>query len=172
MLIYIISNETISVTTYTHTQFNENLGKYDVIGVLGGYPSRAIATVPLFKGQVAPRIIVGGSQLNMRESIDILVSAGIDKTYILKPYASSSTYEEARSIYMLMIEHAFRSGLIVTNEFHSRRTADVYQHFAKQYPSVSVKFSRVLIKHTLKQISNIIAVESALSLRIIGYGMV
>lgn len=116
----------------------QNLDTYDIIGVLGGYPSRARAAKILFERQIAPKILVSGSEQNIHESTDILSSGGIDNSHILKAHATASTCDEARINYLMMEKYKLSKGLIVTNEFHSRRTRDVYKYFSAHYPNITI----------------------------------
>jgi len=100
----------------------------DVIMALGGDPrcGREREAAELYRRGLAPRIIVSGVPyawgLNTGESArQYLLSLGIPEKDILVFRESWNTRIEARELIRLMRENGWKSALIVTSPFHSRR---------------------------------------------------
>lgn len=106
----------------------------DVIIVLGGEVKgeRTKLAVKLFQKGMAKKIIFSdGTDLSWRlKAVDEMVALaqqlGVPKTAIVKEQASQSTYENALYTRKLMEQNGWSSAIIVTTNWHLRRTSFIF----------------------------------------------
>ncbi len=112
----------------------DKVEKADLIVVLGGKAfERASHAAELFKSGFSKRVLVSGELvpdeiravgLSLTEaelSRNVLVSKGVPKKLIILMNKGTSTFEEAQAIKDLMTRRNYKSAIIVTSPFHSRR---------------------------------------------------
>ena len=130
--------------------------KADAIVVLAGsYPDRVLEAVDLYRRGLAPRIILcrepdtagfrrlaelgvtvpRPSDLNRAVAEQLGVPAGaID----VLEQAGDSTYSEARSVIDEALRRGYRSILLVTSKYHTRRAASIYRTLADDHLRIIV----------------------------------
>jgi uncharacterized SAM-binding protein YcdF (DUF218 family) len=113
----------------------------DAIVVLSGdnfYADRATHAAKLFRQGVANEVVASGRRLrpNAGESElteHDLIERGVPKEKILRlPQDASSTIEEARAVRAVAEQHGWKSIVVVTSSYHTRRARYIFQ---KEFPS-------------------------------------
>jgi uncharacterized SAM-binding protein YcdF (DUF218 family) len=145
--------------------------KADVIVVLGGgsheRPGRA---AELFKGQIAPRIIVSGWG-DYKINRQLLIEAGVPSGVIEMENQSRTTKENAQFTIQLLhkpnLLHAKRV-IIVTSWYHSRRALACFRHYAPdiQFYSRPSYFASAHADWAHNRIGNRVRLEYA---KLLGY---
>jgi len=117
-----------------HLIVRDRLAPADVILVLAGDNNgeRAAAGIQLFKQGYAPRLLMSGGPLAwhltaagwMREQA---VAAGVPAAAVLLQAKSHSTIEDARFSLPIVRARGFRSVILVTSPYHTRRAAAVFK---------------------------------------------
>ena len=116
----------------------------DVILVLGDdnfYADRATHAAELFRQRVAPEVVVNGRRL--RPNADItelmehdLIERGVPKDKIEKfTHDANSTTEEAEALAKLAKDRRWKSAVIVTSNYHTRRARYI---FGRVFPAGTV----------------------------------
>ncbi len=112
--------------------------KADAIIVIGGdhKPERAQLAAALYRGGYAPVIILSAGT-RVLEGTELVAEAevmrrqalacGLPKEVLLIEYASRSTLENARYTRSMCLERDWRSVLLVTSTFHSKRAARIFR---------------------------------------------
>jgi uncharacterized SAM-binding protein YcdF (DUF218 family) len=123
----------------------------DAIVVLGDdnfYADRATHAAELFRQGVAPEVVASGRRLRPNAGLSELmehdlVERGVPKDKIMRlSQDADSTREEAGAVEKLVVEHHWKSLVVVTSNYHTRRTRYIFQ---KVFPSgvvVSVASAR------------------------------
>jgi len=123
----------------------------DAIVVLGDdnfYADRATHAAELYRQGVAPEVVASGRRL--RPNADIaelmehdLVERGVPKEKIVRfAQDADSTREEAEAVAKLAAEHHWKSLVIVTSNYHTRRTRYIYQKVVSAGIAISVASAR------------------------------
>ena len=121
----------------------DDFRKSDVIIVLGGElkGERTKKAVELYKLGYAPTIILSdGTDLSWRtkavdEMYDLALLLGVPPSSIYKEDDSRSTYENAVYTKQLLVNGDWKSAIVVTTNWHSRR---VKSTFTKVYHDTSI----------------------------------
>lgn len=126
---------------------DEPAGHADAIIVLGDdnfYADRATHAAQLFRQGVAPIVVASGKKLRPNAGISELMEhdlleRGVPKEKIL-PFAhdSSSTEEEALALRALAVEKNWKSVVLVTSNYHTRRARYIFQKIFPRTITVSV----------------------------------
>jgi len=101
------------------------------------YADRATHAAELFRQGAAPVVVASGRRLRPTAGIveleeHDLIERGVPKDKILRfPHDSDSTREEAAALAQFAIEHHFRSVIVVTSNYHTRRARYLFE---KQFP--------------------------------------
>ncbi len=107
----------------------------DVILVLGDdnfYADRATHAAELFRQGVAPEVVVSGRRLRPNAGIcelmeHDLIERGVAKDKIEKfTHDANSTREEAEALAKLLKERRWKSAVIVTSNYHTRRARYIF----------------------------------------------
>lgn len=107
----------------------------DVILVLGDdnfYADRATHAAELFRQGVAPEVVVSGRRLRPNAGIcelmeHDLIERGVPKDKIEKfTHDANSTREEAEALAKLLKERRWKSVVIVTSNYHTRRARYIF----------------------------------------------
>lgn len=118
----------------------------DAILLLGDdnfYADRATRAAELIRQGAAPLVVASGRRLRPNAAItDLLqhdlIERGVPKEKILVfPHDADGTAEEAAALARFSAEHRFRSVILVTSNYHTRRARYVFE---KSFPS-TVEFS-------------------------------
>jgi uncharacterized SAM-binding protein YcdF (DUF218 family) len=112
------------------------------------YADRATHAAELFRQGVAPLIVASGRRLRPGAGIveleeHDLIERGVPKEKILRcPNEGDSTLEEAAALAQFSQEHRFRSVIVVTSNYHTRRARYLFE---KEFPkriAISVASAR------------------------------
>jgi uncharacterized SAM-binding protein YcdF (DUF218 family) len=112
---------------------NNSLQRSDVIIVLsGGAGSRVPAGVKLFKEGYADKLIVVGGLIEWKmDEAEIMKNhaenLGVASSDIIVVKQGESTYAQARKLADLMRQKGFVSAILVTSDFHSRRSKYIFR---------------------------------------------
>lgn len=116
---------------YYFLDISQSPVKSDVIIVLGGGGGRrANYATELYNTGYSQTIILSGYEGYMNLDIKILEEYGIPSSNIIINDKATNTYDEAQQVIAIMEERGVKSGLIVTDKFHTRRALATYQHVA------------------------------------------
>jgi uncharacterized SAM-binding protein YcdF (DUF218 family) len=108
----------------------------DAIVVVGDdnfYADRATHAAELFRQDVAPEVVASGRMLRPNAGISELmehdlVERGVPKDKIMRfTHGADSTREEAEAVEKLAAQHHWKRLVIVTSNYHARRTRYIYQ---------------------------------------------
>jgi uncharacterized SAM-binding protein YcdF (DUF218 family) len=101
--------------------------KADVVILLGGDDgSRIDRVVQLFKSGLATNVIISG---DIPSRSEWLINAGVPKEAILVDSEAQNTSENAQFSINIMKSHGFKSALIVTSWYHTRRARNCFNHY-------------------------------------------
>ena len=130
---------------------DEPAAHVDAIVVLGDdnfYADRATHAAELFRQGVAPEVVASGRRLRPNAGISELmehdlIERGVPKDKIVRfTHDADSTREEAEGVEKLAAEYHWKSLVIVTSNYHTRRTRYI---FRREFPAgiaVSVASAR------------------------------
>ncbi len=127
------------------------LDKADAVIVLGDdnfYADRATRGAELFREGKAPAIVASGRRLRPSAGIaelmeHDLVERGVPKDKIVRfAHDADSTLEEAQALARLAKERKWRSVIVVTSNFHTRRTRYIFRRVFPQGMEVRVASAR------------------------------
>ncbi|MGR9048780.1 YdcF family protein [Halobacillus faecis] len=99
----------------------DSSSEYDAIVVLSGGGERLHHAAELFKEGVADYMILTNST-ESGTTPEEAMSIGVPHDAIIKEPSATSTYENATLSKDIMEEEDFESALVVTSDYHSRRT--------------------------------------------------
>jgi uncharacterized SAM-binding protein YcdF (DUF218 family) len=108
------------------------------------YADRATRTAELSRQGVAPVVVASGRRLRPNAGISELmehdlVERGVPKEKILRfAHDADSTREEAEALVKLSGEHHWKSLVIVTSNYHTRRVRYIFEKVAPASITVSV----------------------------------
>lgn len=123
----------------------------DAIIVLGDdnfYADRATHAAELFRQGVAPVVVASGRRVRPNASIgDLmqhdLIERGVPKEKIIAfSHDADSTREEAQALSKLVAEHHWKSVVVVTSNYHTRRTRYIFEKVFPASITVSVASAR------------------------------
>ena len=132
----------------------------DAIVVLAGsYPDRVLEGVELYRQGLAPRIILcrepetAGFRRVSELGVDIPRPSDINRMVAEKlgvppnaievlANAGDSTYSEALAVLDVAIRRGYRSILLVTSKYHTRRAAEIYRLLAGDRVKIIVRPAR------------------------------
>lgn len=127
------------------------LDKAEALIVLGDdnfYADRATRGAQLFREGKAPLIVASGRRLRPNAGIaelmeHDLVERGVPRDKIVRfVHDADSTLEEARAVARLVKERKWRSVIVVTSNFHTRRARYIFQRVFPQGMEVRVASAR------------------------------
>ena len=130
---------------------NEPAAHADAILVLGDdnfYGDRATEAAQLFRQGVAPVVVASGRRLRpgagMSELIEHdLIERGVPKENVLRfPHDADNTREEAVALRRLAKEKGWKSVVVVTSNYHTRRVRYIFQKVFSPGAAVSVASAR------------------------------
>jgi uncharacterized SAM-binding protein YcdF (DUF218 family) len=121
----------------------------DAIVILGGESegySRTQHAVDLFNQGYAPRVVFSGGTMrdfglacsSAQLSLEAAQGLGLPENAVVISYEAQSTYDEAVNLARLAGEQGWRSLLVVTTPFHTRRAA---RTFRTLMPALSISVS-------------------------------
>lgn len=119
-----------------------------VLGDDNFYADRATHAAELFRQDVAPEVVASGRRLRPNAGISELMEhdlmeRGVPKDKIL-PFVQDAdgTIEEAKAVAKLAVQHRWKSLVIVTSNYHTRRTRYIYKKVLPSGITVSVSSAR------------------------------
>jgi uncharacterized SAM-binding protein YcdF (DUF218 family) len=124
---------------------NEPAAHADAIMLLGDdnfYADRATRATELFRQGVAPEIVASGRRLRPNAGISELlehdlIERGVPKEHILRfAHDADGTREEAVALEKLVEDHKWKTIVVVTSNYHTRRVRYIFQGVFP--PSVAV----------------------------------
>ena len=119
----------------------------DVILLLGDdnfYADRATRAAEMIRHGVAPVVVASGRRLRPSAGVaelqeHDLIERGVPKDRIIRfPHDAESTLEEAAALARLCSERRFRSVIVVTSNYHARRTRYIFHKVFPPGIAVSV----------------------------------
>lgn len=119
----------VSIVESLNHNYKDQPQKADVIIMLGGDNGRIQKTAELYHEGYAPYVIItpvletewSSQSIQMAESLGIPVEA------IIPEYVATSTYTNATISIEMMKEHGFKSALIVTSDYHIKRSQYIFE---------------------------------------------
>ena len=106
---------------------NEKPKPVDVIIVLGGDMSRVNAGVDLYEQGYANKILLTGTSAERMNSL--AQSLGVPEANIILEEKARTTYENAKYSFQIMEDRGFKSAIVVTSPYHTRRASIIFHHF-------------------------------------------
>lgn len=112
------------------------------------YADRATHAAELFRQEVAPVLVASGRKLRPNAGISELmehdlVERGVPKEKILRlSHDADSTREEAIAVAKLAQEHHWKSIVLVTSNYHTRRARYIFRRILPRGIAVSVASAR------------------------------
>jgi uncharacterized SAM-binding protein YcdF (DUF218 family) len=119
-----------------------------VLGDDNFYADRATHAAELFRQGVAPEVVASGKRLRPNAGLSELmehdlVERGVPKDKIMRlTQDADSTREEAGAVEKLVMEHHWKSVVVVTSNYHTRRTRYIFQKVFPSGVAVSVASAR------------------------------
>jgi len=101
------------------------------------YADRATHAAELFRHGVAPVIVASGRRLRPSAGIveleeHDLIERGVPREKILRfPHDGESTQEEAAALAQFSLQHHFRTVVLITSNYHTRRARYIFE---KEFP--------------------------------------
>jgi len=129
----------------------DTLDKVDALIILGDdnfYADRVTRGAQLFREGRAPVIVASGRRLRPNAGIaelmeHDLVERGVPREKIVRfSHDGDSTLEEAQSLVRIVKERKWRSVIVVTSNFHTRRARYIFQRVFPQGMEVRVASAR------------------------------
>jgi len=105
---------------------NDRLEKADVVVALAGGSERAPYAADLYLKGLAPRVIMSGCGSSAKQMAVAAAVRGVDPGDIIIEGKAESTYENALYTREIIVAANFRSAIIVTSPYHTRRTKLVF----------------------------------------------
>jgi len=127
------------------------LGKADALVVLSDdnfYADRATRAAELLREGKAPLIVASGRRLRPNASIaelmeHDLIERGVPKDKIVRlPQDADSTKEEAEAVLKFAKERRWRSVIVVTSNYHTRRARYIFRRVFPQGIAISIASAR------------------------------
>lgn len=118
----------VLIESYWHT-YSDSPEDSDAIVILGGGDQgRVQKAADLYKSGYADKVIITpvGDRYNTEQLVSITRHYGIEEEDIIVDSESTSTYTNAQRTIEIMNEHNFTSALIVTNDYHIKRSKLVF----------------------------------------------
>src|SRR5215813_6858769 len=115
----------------------DNPERADAIVVLSDdnyYADRASHAADLYRHNMAPLVVASGRKLRPYAGVaelmeHDLIERGVPKDKVLRyPHQAENTHEEAIALRPLALERKWRSVIIVTSSYHTRRARYIFAH--------------------------------------------
>ncbi len=112
------------------------------------FADRATRASELFRQKLAPLVVASGRRLRpsagIAELMDHdLVERGVPREKIIRfPHDADNTREEAQALRSLVGERNWRSVIVVTSNYHTRRARYIFQHVFPPSVKISVASAR------------------------------
>lgn len=133
-----------------------SISSTDTIIILGypskreGQPSAILRSrldkgIELYNNGVAKNIILTGSAVRNRNieaevMADYCIKAGVPADKLMLEKKAQNTYENALFARKIMKAHRYRTGTIVTSDFHIHRAKFIFKHFAQDLQFIAAPY--------------------------------
>ncbi|WP_157800909.1 YdcF family protein [Bacillus solitudinis] len=124
--------------------YEEEPIKADVIILLSGASGRMETAAELYHQGYADKVLLTNAKA-VGSTVERADKFGIPRAAVLKENQATSTYENALYSRDIVLEHGFRSALVVTSNFHMRRTRLAYERI---FRGTDVTFTYVPYHHS------------------------
>ncbi len=119
---------------------NEAPQKADAIIVLSGGENRIQKGIELYKQQYAPYLILSNANEDNMDAY--IIARNVPKRSVFFETNADSTYKNALYTKEIMTKHHLKSAIVVTSNFHTRRTK---MNFNKVYQGTGISFTYVAV---------------------------
>jgi uncharacterized SAM-binding protein YcdF (DUF218 family) len=123
--------------------YEEEPVKADLIILLSGDGQRMEKAAELYHAGYADKVLLTNAQ-ETGNTIEHAESFGIPRDHLLTENQATSTYENALYSKDIVLEHGFESALVVTSNYHMRRTRLAYE---RVFRDTNVAFTYVPYHH-------------------------
>ena len=107
---------------------NEVPQKSDVIIVLGGDAANRVGYgAKLYQSGYADKVLLSGKDMNQQA-----LSLGISESAILLEDQSMTTFENAQYSLKIVQDQGYKSAIVVTSPYHTRRASIIFTQFFKE----------------------------------------
>lgn len=128
-LVFIVKFDSILTTMGNFLIVNNMPQKADVIIVLGGSSGdRVTYGATLYKSGYADKVLLAGNQIGMEKQA---LSQGIPESAILLEDQSQTTFENAKYSLKIVQDQGYKSAIVVTSPYHTRRASIIFAQFFK-----------------------------------------
>ncbi len=129
MLIYSKYKSAIKLALINHLIVSDNIENADCIVALGGENIRKKEAVKLFKKGYAKKILFTGFEITK----DDYERYGLKSNEYIYPVKSAfNTYEESQVVLDILKRYDFKSLILVTSFYHSRRASATFKRFLEK----------------------------------------
>lgn len=105
---------------------SDNIESADLIVALGGENNRKIKAVELFKQGYGKKILFTGFEITRED----YARYGLTPNEYVYPVKSAfNTYEESQIVLEIAKKSKFKSVIVVTSFYHSRRASETFKHY-------------------------------------------
>jgi uncharacterized SAM-binding protein YcdF (DUF218 family) len=123
-------HEVIVSSIWNYLVVSDEPKKADVIIVISGGPGRVQYGAQLFRSGYADKIFLSGaSQLMVRQA----VSLGVPEDHILVENRARTTYGNAKYSSEIMESQGYKSAILVTSPYHTRRAGMIFHQFFQKW---------------------------------------
>ncbi|RID84745.1 YdcF family protein [Peribacillus asahii] len=123
--------------------YEEEPVKADVIILLSGDSQRMEKVAELYHAGFADKVLLTNARVP-GSTVEYAESFGIPRDNLLTENEATSTYENALYVKDIVLDHGFGSALVVTSNYHMRRTRLAYE---RVFHDTNVSFTYVPYHH-------------------------
>ena len=128
VLAFILNFDSILTAMGNYLIVNEAPQKADVIIVLNGSYDRVPYAATLYKSGYADKVLLSGDTRYMTQQA---LSLGIPQSALLLENQSQTTFENAEYSLKIVQDQGYKSAIVVTDWYHTRRASIIFAHFFK-----------------------------------------
>src|SRR5699024_3413213 len=116
----------VIIDSFNHNK-TDSPKKADVIIMLGGDSGRLEKSVELYHNGYADYVMISPEIESIRsQSTEYAIELGIPQSAIIEEHKATSTYTNATETLKLMGKYDFNSALVVTSDYHLKRSKMIY----------------------------------------------
>jgi uncharacterized SAM-binding protein YcdF (DUF218 family) len=132
VLVFVIKFDSILTSIGNFLIVNEQPQKADVIIVLGDGFDRVARGAELYQSGYADKVLLSGGNTNTNRIMkEQALSLGVPKSAILQEDQSRTTFENAKYSLKIVQAQGFKSAIVVTSPYHTRRSSIIFAQFFK-----------------------------------------
>ena len=128
VLVFIINYDSILTKIGNFLIVNEKPQKADVIIVLNGSDDRVPYAAELYQLGYAGKVLLSGDDSYMTQQA---LASGIPQSALLLENQSKTTFENARYSLKIVQDQGYKSAIVVTSAYHTRRAGIIFDQFFK-----------------------------------------